>query len=217
MRMSLWKPLILYRPTVFLRCIEYYRGILFLTTNRVGTFDDAFMSRIHVVIAYDNLGPSERGRIWKQFFAKLSEDRQDIVITSRAKKWVLKDDAMVKIDWNGREIRNGKRQTDSDYSIAKMKPLMTNVFHLAFQTAVALAEYRCQMANEKEGTSNQPVLDQTDFEQVLEMASQFKKYLSQVHGVDEDLRAFQWKNRALVRRNTEPSLQSQIRMPGRSI
>lgn len=27
----------------FLRALEYYRGILFLTTNRVGAFDEAFI------------------------------------------------------------------------------------------------------------------------------------------------------------------------------
>jgi hypothetical protein len=94
--------------TVFLRCTEYYRGILFLTTNRVGTFDDAFMSRIHVVIAYENLGSRDRARIWKQFFNKLSEDRQDMTITSRAKRYVLEDESVAELDWNGREIRNGK-------------------------------------------------------------------------------------------------------------
>ncbi|OBZ76249.1 hypothetical protein A0H81_02954 [Grifola frondosa] len=34
---------------VFLRQLEYFRGILFLTTNRVRVFDEAFQSRIHKV------------------------------------------------------------------------------------------------------------------------------------------------------------------------
>ena len=34
--------------SVFLRMLEYYSGILFLTTNRVGTMDEAFKSRIHI-------------------------------------------------------------------------------------------------------------------------------------------------------------------------
>jgi ATP-dependent Clp protease ATP-binding subunit ClpA len=80
-----------------------------LTTNRVGTFDEAFMSRIHVVIAYDDLGDKERKTIWKQFFDKLTKDRQDITITKRAKNYVLEDSDMVNVGWNGREIRNGKR------------------------------------------------------------------------------------------------------------
>ena len=32
--------------SVFLRILEYYDGILILTSNRVGTFDEAFKSRI---------------------------------------------------------------------------------------------------------------------------------------------------------------------------
>jgi hypothetical protein len=34
--------------SVFLRMLEYYKGLLFLTTNRVGTFDEAFTSRVHI-------------------------------------------------------------------------------------------------------------------------------------------------------------------------
>lgn len=103
---------------VFLRCIEYYRGILFLTTNRVGHFDDAFMSRIHVIIAYDNLQAEERATIWRQFFDKLEEDRTDFVITSRAKEYVLHDEAITKLELNGREIRNGIYQANHHSSNA---------------------------------------------------------------------------------------------------
>ncbi|KAJ6114474.1 hypothetical protein N7486_000252 [Penicillium sp. IBT 16267x] len=41
--------------TVFLRNLEYYEGILFLTTNRATDFDDAVLSRIHLKIKYGNL------------------------------------------------------------------------------------------------------------------------------------------------------------------
>jgi AAA+ superfamily predicted ATPase len=34
--------------SVFLRMLEYYKGLLFLTTNRVGSFDEAFKSRVHI-------------------------------------------------------------------------------------------------------------------------------------------------------------------------
>ena len=36
--------------SIFLRLLEYFQGILFLTTNRVATFDDAFQSRIHIAL-----------------------------------------------------------------------------------------------------------------------------------------------------------------------
>lgn len=97
---------------VFLRTIEYYRGILFLTTNRVGRFDDAFVSRIHVVIRYTNLTSTDRNRIWNQFFQKLEDERgEDIKISESARDYVLESKKMTSIEWNGREIRNGKYPT----------------------------------------------------------------------------------------------------------
>ncbi|KAI7332767.1 hypothetical protein KC315_g4505 [Hortaea werneckii] len=39
--------------SAFLRRMEYFRGLLFLTTNRVGQIDDAFMSRVHMAIGYE--------------------------------------------------------------------------------------------------------------------------------------------------------------------
>ncbi|KAF1811799.1 hypothetical protein P152DRAFT_51751 [Eremomyces bilateralis CBS 781.70] len=41
--------------SVFLRQLEYYNGILFLTTNRVGDIDAGFKSRIHVTLEYKPL------------------------------------------------------------------------------------------------------------------------------------------------------------------
>lgn len=38
--------------SVFLRVLEYYNGLLFLTTNRVGAVDEAFKSRIHLSLYY---------------------------------------------------------------------------------------------------------------------------------------------------------------------
>ena len=51
--------------TVFLRMIEYFQGVLFLTTNRKQDFDDAFKSRIHVTISYSELSTSAQSAIWK--------------------------------------------------------------------------------------------------------------------------------------------------------
>ena len=38
--------------SVFLRVLEYYEGILILTSNRVGTFDEAFKSGIQFALHY---------------------------------------------------------------------------------------------------------------------------------------------------------------------
>jgi hypothetical protein len=50
---------------VFLRLLEYYNGILFLTTNRVNHIDPAFYSRISLAIKYPELSEDARTSIWK--------------------------------------------------------------------------------------------------------------------------------------------------------
>lgn len=57
--------------SVFLRVLEYHEGILILTSNRVGTFDEAFKSRIQLSLHYENLNESQRMKIWKNFFRRL--------------------------------------------------------------------------------------------------------------------------------------------------
>jgi hypothetical protein len=37
---------------VFLHVLEYYAGILFLTTNQIGDFDEASLSRTHISLHY---------------------------------------------------------------------------------------------------------------------------------------------------------------------
>ncbi|KAF9226799.1 P-loop containing nucleoside triphosphate hydrolase protein [Gyrodon lividus] len=51
-----------------LRVLEYHRGVLFLTTNRIHTFDDAFLSRFSIAIKYSELDMAARLTIWRKFF-----------------------------------------------------------------------------------------------------------------------------------------------------
>ncbi|KAK7413634.1 hypothetical protein QQX98_007497 [Neonectria punicea] len=51
--------------SVLLRVIEYFEGILFLTTNRVQTIDRAFHSRIHLSFAYPPLSTEALQTLWK--------------------------------------------------------------------------------------------------------------------------------------------------------
>lgn len=50
---------------------RYFRGILFLTTNRVRTFDEAFQSRIHVSLLYPDLSPDAKRKIWVALLKKV--------------------------------------------------------------------------------------------------------------------------------------------------
>jgi ATPase family associated with various cellular activities (AAA) len=62
---------------VFLRLLEYYQGVLFLTTNRETTVDDAILSRCLVHIRYKMPDKESREKIWQimaaQFGLELSE------------------------------------------------------------------------------------------------------------------------------------------------
>jgi hypothetical protein len=57
--------------SIFLRLLEYFQGILFLTTNRVETFDEAFQSRIHVALKYEELSFAASRQVWREFIEKV--------------------------------------------------------------------------------------------------------------------------------------------------
>ncbi|KAM7189870.1 P-loop containing nucleoside triphosphate hydrolase [Rhypophila sp. PSN 637] len=88
--------------SIFLRALEYYDGILILTTNRVGTFDEAFKSRIHLALLYPNLDEEQRAEIWRNFIRMLSRTKELVHIEDLERN-VYK---LAQIDINGRQIRN---------------------------------------------------------------------------------------------------------------
>jgi hypothetical protein len=57
--------------SIFLREIEYYRGILFLTTNLFDTIDTAFRSRVNIHLVFRSLAPENRKVLWQKFIARL--------------------------------------------------------------------------------------------------------------------------------------------------
>ncbi|KAJ7825514.1 hypothetical protein B0H13DRAFT_2241203 [Mycena leptocephala] len=52
---------------VFLHHVEYYRGILFLASNRVQAYDAVFLSRIHVTLHFGELDKASHGQVWRAF------------------------------------------------------------------------------------------------------------------------------------------------------
>lgn len=83
--------------SIFLRVLEYYEGTMFLTTNRVQTFDPAFQSRIHISLDYPGLTIDSRKTVWKNFLDSSSQehtiDKAQLVELAR-------------MDLNGRQIKN---------------------------------------------------------------------------------------------------------------
>ncbi|CAN5957282.1 unnamed protein product [Sphagnum jensenii] len=81
---------------VFLRLLEYYKGVLFLTTNLVTTFDDAFCSRISMFVRYHRLTRFDRAKVWETLLSRVG--LMDINL-----------DMFAAHELNGREIRNSIR------------------------------------------------------------------------------------------------------------
>jgi hypothetical protein len=142
--------------SAFLRKMEYFSGLLFLTTNRVGHIDEAFMSRVHVVIGYPQLDDSKRRELWEGFFCKLRADTNGgIRVSQSAKEYVMQDAKALNIKLNGREIRN------------------------VLQTAIALAEFE---AKEDPDYSEDDKINvaKDHFERVLDMSRSFRVYLDSI-------------------------------------
>jgi hypothetical protein len=63
---------------VFLRTLEYYNGLLFITSNRADDLDDAIISRCVALVHYHTPNAGERNRLWtvlaKQFQVELDEE-----------------------------------------------------------------------------------------------------------------------------------------------
>ena len=69
---------------VFLRVLEYFNGLLFLTTNRVDDIDEAIVSRCIAMIKYHPPGPDDRRKIWQvmtnQFALNIDQQLIDTLV-----------------------------------------------------------------------------------------------------------------------------------------
>ena len=165
---------------VFLRVLEYYPGILFLTTNRIAAFDEAFKSRIHMQLYYPNLTKDAYLKVWETQLHSLRKHE-----SKASYKLEIEEDEIMKfagkefqrLKWNGRQVRN------------------------AFQTAMALAEYETffpegtnpisteQMINDAKEGRQIVKLTVEKFRKVAKAASGFDDYLMSIFGKDDAERA----------------------------
>ncbi|KAL6355939.1 hypothetical protein LRP88_09523 [Fusarium phalaenopsidis] len=119
--------------SVFLRALEYYEGILILTTNRVGTFDEAFKSRIQLALRYEKLQGSQRKQIWRNFLERLKEIGEEDKIDFD--DIVLNLDELARYPMNGRQIRNS---ITTARQLAKYRGKMMTFSHL--KRAIKIAD-----------------------------------------------------------------------------
>jgi SpoVK/Ycf46/Vps4 family AAA+-type ATPase len=93
--------------SVLLRALEYFQGIMFLTTNRVESIDSAFKSRIHLSLYYPPLSLSARTSIWKTHIARGSAQGPPAWLDAQL------IDRLASYDINGRQIKNTVRMACS--------------------------------------------------------------------------------------------------------
>ncbi|KGO73980.1 ATPase, AAA-type, core [Penicillium italicum] len=164
--------------SVFLRELEYFDGVLFLTTNLPGGIDEAFKSRIHMTLYYPHLNESDTRAIWKVNMERLKgieeqrarlNNKPPLSINERAIRKYAREHFRNNEDgkgrWNGRQIRN------------------------AFLIASALAHFEKANPNHAVPTTSNPDLDDPSFDinprhfDVVAKASlDFEKYLAEAKG-----------------------------------
>ncbi|KAI9661466.1 MAG: hypothetical protein M1831_002988 [Alyxoria varia] len=93
--------------SIFLHELEYFRGVLFLTTNLLENIDNAFRSRIHLHLIYEPHGPPARRNLWETFLMKQPgtvrrAEYKHVECTLDSKDL----DALALWRLNGREIKN---------------------------------------------------------------------------------------------------------------
>ncbi|KAF2650991.1 P-loop containing nucleoside triphosphate hydrolase protein [Lophiostoma macrostomum CBS 122681] len=86
--------------SIFLRRLEYFQGVLIMTTNRKSTIDKAFDSRIHFKLYYPDLAPESRAAIWRNCLDNVSED----VAKVQCREGEIAE--LAKLQLNGRQIKN---------------------------------------------------------------------------------------------------------------
>ena len=89
--------------TVFLRELEYFQGIIFLTTNLYSTIDVAFRSRVNIHLLFSPLPFASRLVLWQKFLTRLppgpSGDLGSEILDTDLEE-------LAKWELNGREIKN---------------------------------------------------------------------------------------------------------------
>ena len=170
---------------MFLRVLEYYSGVIILTTNRVGEFDEAFRSRIHISLYYPKLKEDATLQIWERNLLRLRRSGLEIDFSEEEIRKFAKDhwtnnEERPTRHWNGRQIKN------------------------AFQTALALANW--EFYEMKQGQKlERPLLKAKHFDRVAKTSAHFDDYISDIHNISEDT----WSVLAArdeIRKDTHPAM-----------
>lgn len=107
--------------SIFLRELEYFRGIIFLTTNLYDTIDSAFRSRVSLHLLFQSLSREARETVWGKFLQRLpnplekAEKKDGEEDIGPVEKPLDDEDVRELSFWqlNGREIKNAVKMVRS--------------------------------------------------------------------------------------------------------
>lgn len=86
--------------SIFLRQLEYFQGILILTTNRIAHCDPAFASRIHISLNYPDLDAGARETVWRNFLGKAKGAQGEVIVDLSD----MEIHELAKVELNGRQV-----------------------------------------------------------------------------------------------------------------
>ncbi|ESZ91435.1 AAA family ATPase [Sclerotinia borealis F-4128] len=107
--------------SIFLRRLEYFRGVLILTTNRKSEIDPAFQSRIHFSLHYPDLTETSRLTVWTNFIDTVAKKTGNATIDS------VDIEKFAKHELNGRQIKNA---VSCAVSLAREENMPLSVNHI---------------------------------------------------------------------------------------
>ncbi|VVE61913.1 ATPase AAA [Pandoraea anapnoica] len=104
----------------FLRSLEYFHGLLFMTTNRIGDVDDAILSRCIATIHYEVPSAADARRLWRMQADQVGAHLDDGLIETLAARYPKA---------SGRDIKELMKLA-SRYCKVKQLPYTEDVFRL---------------------------------------------------------------------------------------
>ena len=162
--------------TAFLRALEYYSGMIFLTTNEPGRIDSAVSSRIHLAIEYQKLKKDKRRLIWLAHIRQMQKQQNapswpkevpKVQIDEMTQTFITSESGIEDIEnlnMSGRDIRN------------------------AFQTAVKLARFDSDRKARLEDREPDKVImmEPEHFKKAMQTKFNLRKVMKSIHGLTEE-------------------------------
>lgn len=136
--------------SVFLRVLEYYDGILILTSNRVATFDEALKSRIQLALRYEPLKKDQRRQIWTNFIERLESFEAERI---NIDDLIAHLEDLSQYEMNGRQIRNVVT-TARQLATYKKRPMDFEALKHVINVSSKFDKY---MKNVNEGLSDEDI------------------------------------------------------------